>query len=215
MHPQVEHPYPHNYGDSAELLDMLAASGRVRLSLAGHFHPGSAPAPHGGTLHVVGRAVCEAPHPVTVIDIAGDGAVSVREVRIEPPPRTRTHVAVVSRDTLMRPDANPQDPGAVAVPADIAKLAARALVICTSDLGHPALAGMGWPELADWHDRLHLALAGQGLVLDGLYYTTRHAGEPPAGTFVPRIALRPGEAVFERIERDFGLAGLAYTRSNH
>jgi len=218
MHPQVEHPYPHNYGDSAELLGMLAQSDRVRLSLAGHFHPGSTPTPHGNTLHFIGRAVCEAPYPVTVIDIDEQGRVATREVHLagagnEAVPAT--HVAMVSRETFLPSGADPFDAGAVKVPAALTRLPAGALLIGTSDLGHPSLAGMGWPELADWHDRLHLVLSERGVVLDGLYYTSRHPSGDPAGAALPRIAIRPDQSLLDRVERDFGLVGHAYTTSSH
>lgn len=79
VHPQVDHPYPHNYGDRDELLAALAGSPVVRLSLAGHFHDGSALIERDGTNYAIGPAICEPPHPVRLIELSADGEIGDRK----------------------------------------------------------------------------------------------------------------------------------------
>lgn len=64
--------YPHAYREAAELKQLICDSGRVRLSLSGHYHRGADAAEIDGTWFATARAFCQAPHPYRIYDLAGD-----------------------------------------------------------------------------------------------------------------------------------------------
>lgn len=211
-HPEVDHPYPHNYGDAPALLEALDRSGRVHLSLCGHYHPGSDMLRQGASVHAVGRALCEAPHPVRVVSIGADGAVSASEVTLDGGPTAPARALVVSRDRLLSPAAHFRDPGGIVAADDLAGLgeaADGALLVCAASLDRDDLAGLTWPELADAHDRVHLVLARHGIALDAVYYTTRHPAGSPEAARMPRVTLFHGQTLLERVAADFGLPAAA------
>lgn len=67
--PQLQEDYPYNYPDHAELRAAMTESGRVRLSLSGHYHKGFVPSLVNGIYFAGVPAFCEAPHPLWVYDL--------------------------------------------------------------------------------------------------------------------------------------------------
>ena len=202
-HPVVEHPYPHNFGDRDMLLALLVRS-TVRLCLSGHFHPGHKPVTKDGVTHIVGRGFCEAPHPVGVIDIDADGGISYREIEIKAdnPP---TKAVIIDRSMVLHCGPSPDDQHQTMAPEWMTTLSADTLVVLTSDLDHPELMGLGWAELADWHDALAGELARRGIRIDALYYTTRLSVSDRLTAGIPRIALGVGENIQQKVRADTGV----------
>jgi len=204
VHPAVDHPYPHNYGDREELLDAMAGSERVRLSIAGHFHDGSALSERDGVLHAICPALCEPPHPVRLIEISPDGTVETRDIPLGETWEVE-RLVVVSRDDLLAPSAHFRDSSGVVVADDLdalLPLIAGATVVCASSMDRDDLRGLDWPGMADAHDRLHQQLGEHGIVLDAIYYTTALPAEQAAAAGLPRITLGPGECVATRAMAD-------------
>lgn len=80
--PERNDDYPHTYGDGADLREAIAASGRVRLVLSGHYHRGEPPLAEKGAYFATVPAFCEAPHPIWLYQLAGD-AVHWRALQVE------------------------------------------------------------------------------------------------------------------------------------
>ena len=64
--------YPHSYRDAEDLHARIADSGRVRLVLSGHYHPGIEPFREGGTYFAAAPAFCEAPHRYWIYELTAD-----------------------------------------------------------------------------------------------------------------------------------------------
>ena len=60
--PHIDREYPYNYREAEFLRHEMAASGKVALSLAGHFHGGSGLIADGGCTHAIGPAFAKFPH---------------------------------------------------------------------------------------------------------------------------------------------------------
>jgi len=64
--------YPYAYREAQSLHDQIVASGRVRLVLSGHYHPGIEPMKEGDTYFATAPAFCEPPHAYWVYELSGD-----------------------------------------------------------------------------------------------------------------------------------------------
>ena len=209
LHPDIDDPYPHNYADRSSLLAAMAESGRVALSLAGHFHGGGGPARVGGVHHLVGRAFCEAPHTVALVSLHHDGRLDVMEIPLAETSGATTAPALISREHLLGVHAHFRDAAAIRARDDLGALIEAAqgrLLICAASLDREDLAGLDWPRLADAHDVLHAALREEGVVLDGLYYTTGRTNAEAAAAGLPRIACCGDGALAAALGRDFGIS---------
>lgn len=74
--PERNEAYPHTYGQGAAMRDAIIGSGNVRLVLSGHYHPGVPLFCDKGVYFAVAEALCEAPHPFYLYDLAADGTVT-------------------------------------------------------------------------------------------------------------------------------------------
>lgn len=74
--------WPYNYADSEQLAERVAGSGRVRLSLSGHFHDGTAMTHLGETAFSVAPALARPPYAWRVYELDGDD-VRMREYALE------------------------------------------------------------------------------------------------------------------------------------
>ncbi|MEZ4617508.1 MAG: HAD-IIIA family hydrolase [Caldilineaceae bacterium] len=70
--PTVDDSYPHNYLEAEELYNKTVDSGRVVLSLAGHYHHGSDLLHTANTYFAVGPAFCVFPHSVRIYSVEPD-----------------------------------------------------------------------------------------------------------------------------------------------
>lgn len=204
VHPAVDHPYPHNYGNAAAILSAVGAADHVVMSIAGHYHPGGGPVARDGTVHLVGRAFCEPPHPASLLVLSDGELVAHETVSFGPLPAPDA-VVVVDRDTLLAPAAHFRSAdGIVLDAARVEALACRtdAVLVCTASLDRDDLPVCDWARLSDAHDAFHARLAGRGVVLDALYYTTRRTREEASAAGLPRIAIGPEEDLMARIRED-------------
>jgi hypothetical protein len=70
--PENNKGYPHSYREALDLKARTVASGKVLLSLSGHFHGGVDAFEEGGTWFTTSRAFCESPHPFRIYDLEGN-----------------------------------------------------------------------------------------------------------------------------------------------
>ena len=83
IYPEHNEGYPHNYREAADLQQAIATSGKVHLSLSGHYHPGANLKQYNGTFFATARAFCEAPHPYRIYELDGS-SVKQTEYYIKP-----------------------------------------------------------------------------------------------------------------------------------
>jgi 3',5'-cyclic AMP phosphodiesterase CpdA len=69
--PALEAAYPYNYADAQTLRQRINAAGHVRLSLSGHYHPGSEVIEDQNASFAIGPAMSEPPFPWRLYDIEG------------------------------------------------------------------------------------------------------------------------------------------------
>jgi hypothetical protein len=76
--PELNEDWPHTYQEGDILRRSIVDSGRVLLSLSGHYHPGTALIEDAGTAFSAGSALAESPHCYRIYDVADatDGARS-------------------------------------------------------------------------------------------------------------------------------------------
>ncbi|MGZ0148680.1 metallophosphoesterase family protein [Kribbella sp. WER1] len=72
--PELNDDWPHTYQDGRELRGRIVESGRVRLSLSGHYHPGTDLIHDGGSTFATGSALAEAPHCYRLYDVGASDA---------------------------------------------------------------------------------------------------------------------------------------------
>ncbi len=65
--------YPHTYREAPFLREAIVASGKVRLVLSGHYHPGIPPFQEGPTWFATVPAFCESPHPYWIYSLRPEG----------------------------------------------------------------------------------------------------------------------------------------------
>ncbi|HAA78481.1 TPA: hypothetical protein DCE37_25560 [Candidatus Latescibacteria bacterium] len=70
--PERNEGYPHSYRESVDLQDRTASSGKVLLSLSGHYHSGQDVTRHGDTWYATARAFCQPPHPYRIYEVDGN-----------------------------------------------------------------------------------------------------------------------------------------------
>jgi hypothetical protein len=71
--PPIVADYPYNYVDAPNMAAAVAASGRVRLVLSGHYHAGLPPVRHGEVWYATAPALAEAPHRYWLYELTPDG----------------------------------------------------------------------------------------------------------------------------------------------
>ncbi len=69
IYPRRDEGYPHTYRDGESMRAAIKQSGRVRMCLSGHYHPGHDPECVDKTWFAVAPAFCEAPHAWRIYDI--------------------------------------------------------------------------------------------------------------------------------------------------
>jgi len=180
LHPVMEGGYPYHYPEHAALRREIASSGRVRLSLSGHYHAGTPLREEDGTVYTVAPALCHAPHRWRVYGIAADGAITMEEHAL--PPAAPAPVVFLDRDGVINdlasytegPEVMRLLPGAAAAIRRLNEAGWRAVVV-TSQSG----IGLGYVTdavVSMVHERMQALLAEEGAYLDALYYS-KGAGE--------------------------------------
>ena len=180
LHPVGEGGYPYHYPEHEALRREIAASGRVRLSLSGHYHAGTPLREEDGTFYSVAPALCHAPHRWRTYEIAADGAIRMEEHALGTPEPQRT--VFLDRDGVINdlpsytegPEAMRLVPGAAAAIRALGEAGWRTVVV-TSQSG----IGFGYVTEAVVnlvHERMQALLAQEGAYLDAIYYS-KGAGE--------------------------------------
>ncbi|WP_326636700.1 HAD-IIIA family hydrolase [Nonomuraea fuscirosea] len=176
--PRLDDGYPHTYAEGEELQRRTSDSGRVVLSLSGHYHPGSEPATIGPTMFSVTPALVEHPHAYRIFDLAldGDRAAAVQHTQIDLAGDAPARKAVfLDRDGCVNtlptyrhgPDAMHLLPGA-APALRLLRDHGYALVVVTNQ----SCVGLGYAEQAtldEVHDRMSELLADEGVTVDAVY----------------------------------------------
>jgi hypothetical protein len=67
--PSIDADYPYNYANADDLVQQIVDSGRVRLCLSGHYHPGTEPLTEGETTFITAPAASRPPHPWLLYDL--------------------------------------------------------------------------------------------------------------------------------------------------
>lgn len=101
--PELNDRYPHTYEDAADLLRRNADAGRVRLSLSGHYHPGTELLYEGGVAYATCPAFCEPPFPFRLFDVPPDPAkpIAMTQFELGEDARPRRPVVYLDRDGVI------------------------------------------------------------------------------------------------------------------
>ncbi|PJB64010.1 MAG: hypothetical protein CO095_15360 [Armatimonadetes bacterium CG_4_9_14_3_um_filter_58_7] len=101
--PERNEGYPHTYRDASTMMEALAASGRVRLVLSGHYHRGSPVSAVEGVHYATAPAFCEPPHAHCIHDISEHGVQSVGR-QMDDPDAPRRPAVFLDRDGTISVD---------------------------------------------------------------------------------------------------------------
>ncbi|WP_219517631.1 HAD-IIIA family hydrolase [Nonomuraea ceibae] len=176
--PRLDEGYPHTYAEGEELQRRTSDSGRVVLSLSGHYHPGAEPTTIGPTTFSVTPALVEHPHPYRIFDIALDGGLvgAVRHTQVDLASDAPARKAVfLDRDgcinTLATYRHGPEAMHLLPAAAPALRLLrdhGYALIVVTNQ----SCVGLGYVEpgtLEEVHDRMSELLADEGVTVDAVY----------------------------------------------
>ncbi|MEN8255534.1 MAG: HAD-IIIA family hydrolase [Verrucomicrobiota bacterium] len=99
--PLIEGDYPFNYHDADNIAAHYAGSGKVVLSLSGHYHPGTGLVEKDGVIYATGKGFCEEPFPFRIYNIDENG-VSMEEFQtLETPLYAGKPLAILDRDGVI------------------------------------------------------------------------------------------------------------------
>ena len=73
----------HVYKEAENIRRLCRKSGKVVLSLSGHYHPGITAYKESKTTWITGPAFCASPHPVLIHKLTGDSHVETRRIEIQ------------------------------------------------------------------------------------------------------------------------------------
>ncbi len=173
--PPLLHGWPHSYAEGDDIARRTIASGKVRLSISGHYHDGTGLIRTHSTTFSTGPAFCIAPFPWRVYDVTDDG-VSMTEHQLGREALPRQRCVFLDRDGVINDLASYRTgaelmnllPGAADA---IRRLRDRdyAVVVLT---GQSAI-GYGYVPASIVHavnDKMYRLLSEQGAHVDALYY---------------------------------------------
>ena len=180
--------WPHSYEEGDDIARRTDEAGCVRLSLSGHYHPGTGLIRHRHACFATCPAFAIAPFAWRVYDI--DQTVTISDHSLGHEAIERRPVVFLDRDGVINdlasyqrgPEAMRLLPGAATAIAEL-RDAGRAVVVVT----HQSGIGRGYvPEgvVDAVNDKMCRLLADEGTSIDGLYYLT--AGG--ANAVLPRYA---------------------------
>lgn len=208
--PELNDDYPHTYFEGEDLRERTAASGRVTLSLSGHYHRGTDLINADGCYFAVGPAFCEFPHPFRIYEVE-DERVNMRTLTLlERPHRADRKVVFLDRDGVISeaPSYNTGPEALVLIPgAARAILALRqagyAVVVNTSQ----SCVGKGYVsrEVVDMvHERmcqLLVAEAGKQMAQPDAIFFSAGAGEQAVHhTLADKSLAKPSPALLQQAE---------------
>ncbi len=176
--PMMNESWPFTYGEGDELTRRVVESGRVRLCLSGHLHPGLEMARHGNTFFSVARGFTVYPHPWSIYDISPDGQVSRHEQTLSDLLTPPSRVVFLDRDGVINDLASYQTgpeemrliPGSAQAIRQLNQAGWKTVVITSQ-----SAVGYGYVSeetVLSVHDKMCRLLAEQGACLDGIYFST-------------------------------------------
>lgn len=209
--PELNEGYPHTYLEGEELRGKTVASGHVRLSLSGHYHPGTDLISYGTTVFTAGPALAEFPHRYRLYDLTPE-QVTMEEVALrEQPCEAGRPVVFLDRDGVLNPQpfyrTGPEEmqllPG-VGEALRRLRRAGYALVVVSSQ----SAIGAGYVSdetVGAVMDRLGRLLQAEGAELDAVYYS-RGAGERAVHpSLAPREDSKPNPYYLFRAREELGV----------
>ncbi|MET8867557.1 HAD-IIIA family hydrolase [Nonomuraea sp. NPDC004580] len=212
--PRLDDGYPHTYAEGEELRRRISESGRVVLSLSGHYHPGAEPDTIEATTFSVTPALVEHPHPYRIFDVEldGDRAGAVHHTQVELASGAPARKAVfLDRDgcinTLPTYRHGPEAMHLLPAAAPALRLLrdhGYALIVVTNQ----SCVGLGYAEpgtLDEVHDRMSELLHDEGVTVDAVY-STPVAGEAAiSDRYNVGDAPKPSPAMIERAAAELNL----------
>ena len=213
--PGIESTYPYNYHDADNIAAHYANSGKVVLSLSGHYHPGTGLLEKGGVTYVAGKGFCEEPFPYCIYTVDENG-VSVEEFQaLKTPLYAGKPLAILDRDGVINtlasyrtgPEAMELIPGAG---ESILKLKAAGFVVVINT--NQSCVGMGEVprEVVDMnHDYLcHLLVEEAGspdAQPDIICYSVQADDDAVAPEFTGYDTVKPATILVDRAVEFHGL----------
>ncbi len=184
QHYLLRHPgvgdYPYAYEEGEWLRGAIAASGKVRLVLSGHYHRGCPLEEERGTLYTVAEALGEAPHAWRLYELSQEGGVvcQTHELGGAAPAR----VVFLDRDGVINDLASytsgPEEmrliPGSAGAIRRLNEAGVRVVVVTSQSA--IALGYVTRAVVQMVNERMQALLAREGAFVDAIYYTAG-AGE--------------------------------------
>jgi histidinol-phosphate phosphatase family protein len=99
--PVLDAGYPFNYHDAENITRLYAESGKVVLSLSGHFHSGTEPVEKDGVTYSTAPGFCEAPFPFRVYTLDTNGISAQEFQTLEKPLFAGKRMAILDRDGVI------------------------------------------------------------------------------------------------------------------
>lgn len=100
LHPELNSGYPHSYKEAKSLVGAIVDSGKVRLSLSGHYHEGTDLHLVKGTYFSVGKAFCNHPFSWRVYEVHSK-EVHMEEKQLASDSWERKPVVFLDRDGVI------------------------------------------------------------------------------------------------------------------
>jgi D-glycero-D-manno-heptose 1,7-bisphosphate phosphatase len=100
-YPELNEGYPFNYHDAENIIKLYAESGKVALSLSGHYHPGTELLEKDGVTYTTGEGFCEAPFPFRIYTIDDNGISMEKFQTREQPLYAGKPLAILDRDGVI------------------------------------------------------------------------------------------------------------------
>ncbi len=195
--PELNEGWPHTYLEGAHLKRQLAASGRVRLALSGHYHLGVAPFTEGGCTFAVAPAFTQVPHAFRLYDVTEGGITSEVVPLTDGPLERGRKVVFLDRDGVLNEapsySSGPEPLTPVPSAADALRRLHEAGYVLIAVSSQSAI-GYGYvtTEVVDSvFDRLARFLWTRGVCFDAFYYSSGagdhavHPGLAPHGDSKP------------------------------
>lgn len=175
--PELSQGYPHSYLEGEELRRRTVASGRVQLSLSGHYHRGTELICEEDCCFATGPVLAEFPYRYRIYELGGSEVRMEEHALAEPREGPGQPVVFLDRDGCINtlpsyrtgPHAMELIPGAAAALRAL-RQAGYALVLITNQ----SCVGLGYVSretLNAVNDQMCQLLQAEGVELDGIYYS--------------------------------------------
>lgn len=214
--PALNQGYPHTYFEGETLAQKQAATGRVSLSLSGHYHAGTPLIHIGQTAYTTIPAFCVYPHPYRIYDVDGPRVRMQQFNMLTQPLAGGRPVIFLDRDgvisTLPSYTTGPEEmvliPGAGRA---IAKLhqAGYAVVVITSQscIGHGYVMTDTVHAVHDRMNQLLAAEAGGDIGLpDAIYFSTGDGETACAPMYANQDNAKPSINLLQQAVNEFQLS---------